>query len=445
MSGNLILENTVGEVSLSRQFVSGGAAPGRGQWKLMRLSEPNKVVMPAEMKLSKSTTDGSLIFDGDRLSPRWENKYNWMVQVREWTTAETIKSDSVVTDNTGQSTIKLPALKSGAYRMVYTSKDSFGELIESQAEFFVANRIYRPVLPGLFLADKSTVKVNEKINFWLPTGLQNQTVIFEVFQDNKILERRYLNSTNDPVLIEWTMTEAYRGGLSFVVRFLNDYQALSFDQTIFVPWDNKQISIETKTFRDRLRPGQNEKWTVKLLGPDKKKLQKASVQLLAYMYDRSLDQLAPHYSPSLLSIYPNRSGANAASFQLGPGPQAYFQSSYSSSMESVYVIEDSFQFYSSYGIGGPGSRGGMRLEMDAAPAEMALMKSESVSKASGAESPMAPQFAANSSRSEILKEKKSSATSADKTDTSTEAVQVRSQFAETAFFLPNLTRASSAI
>ena len=344
LNGSLVLENNSGEVSLSRQFVSGGPAPGSGQWQLIRLNEPNKVVMPAENKLANSDSDGSLVLEGDRLSPRWENKYNWAALVRNWSAAETIKSDSVLTDNSGNSKIKLPSLKAGAYRIVYTSKDSFGAAIESQTEFFVANRTYHPALPGLFLADKTSAKVGEKINFWLPSGLKNQSLIFEVFQDNKILERRYLNSTRDPALIEWVVTEAHRGGLSFGLRFLNDYQGISFDQTVFVPWDNKQISIETKTFRDRLRPGQNEKWTVQLLGPDKKKLQKASVQLLAYMYDRSLDQLAAHSSPDLLSIYPNRSSYTTAAFQLGIAQQAYFQSNYPVAIESVYLIEDSFKF-----------------------------------------------------------------------------------------------------
>jgi alpha-2-macroglobulin len=444
LDGNVLIENSLGEIKLSRLFVAGGSAPGSGQWTLSRLKEPTEVVMPAEMKLMNLDINGGLVLDGDRRSPRWENKYNWQALVREWTTTELIKSDLVLTDKTGHSVIKLPPLKPGAYRMVYSSKDSYGEAIQSQTEFFVANRTYRPALPGLFLADKSSAKVNEKINFWLPTGFKNQSMVFEVFQDNEILERRYINSTKDSALIEWTMTEAHRGGLSFVVRLLNDYQSLSFSQSIFVPWDNKQISIETKTFRDRLRPGQNEKWTVQLLGPNKKKLQKASVQLLAYMYDRSLDQLASHYSPSLLSIYPNRAHFSPATFFLGIAPQAYFSSNFNVPMESVYIVEDQLKFYSNYGIGGPGARGGFMMK-DANTSRRGLEDSSMAGLAAAPE--------ASASVAEVsLEQSKKSEGAADKlekngavsnkklgADAPANDIPIRSQFAETAFFLPNLT------
>ncbi|MBK7961196.1 MAG: hypothetical protein IPK04_08275 [Bdellovibrionales bacterium] len=104
-----------------------------------------------------------------------------------------------------------------------------------------------------------------------------------------------LNSSRDVPLIRWPIKESMRGGIAFSIRLLRDYQAIDLAQSVFVPWDNKEIAVEFSSFRDKLRPGQDETWTVKLTGPEKAKVSQGSVQLLAYMYDRSLDQLVPHF------------------------------------------------------------------------------------------------------------------------------------------------------
>ena len=43
-------------------------------------------------------------------------------------------------------------------------------------------------------------------------------------------------------------------------------------------------------------------------GPKGAPLENAAAELLAYMYDRSLDLFAPHSPPSVLALYPNRTG-----------------------------------------------------------------------------------------------------------------------------------------
>lgn len=63
--------------------------------------------------------------------------------------------------------------------------------------------------------------------------------------------------------------------------------------------DKKPLRIETITFRDKLQPGKKEKWTVKVLGEDKEKI---NAEVLANMYDKSLDQFAGN-SYSFQQIY----------------------------------------------------------------------------------------------------------------------------------------------
>ena len=75
---------------------------------------------------------------------------------------------------------------------------------------------------------------------------------------------------------------------------LRDFQLVTLTQTVFVPWDDEELRVSFATFRDRIRPGQRETWTVKVEGPKGARLENAAAELLAYMYDRSLDVFVPY-------------------------------------------------------------------------------------------------------------------------------------------------------
>lgn len=446
----MITENKETDVTLSRRLISGGPAPGKGQWELVSLIEPEKTLMPADQKAPsylKALSNAGLILPGDLLQPRWNPQFNWQSITRDWKEKDQIKTGPLTANEKGEARLKLPQLPAGAYRLLYKTKDEFGGNVNTQIEFFVANSTYRPKLPLIFLADHSSAEVGETVRLWLPTGLKNQSLVFEVFQDSKLLERRYLNSDTDSALIEWPMKEEHRGGLGFSVRLLNDYQALRFSHSVFVPWDNKEITIETKTFRDRLIPGQKEKWTFNLKGPKNAKLGKASAQLLAYMYDRSLDALAPHFSPSLLSLYPQRYGVAQPDYQLGQGWNAYFDHNMHYSNEYNPPIEDRLDFYASYGIGGPGARGrgGYASEMMAKGDGMAVRaKSSAPSSLAVADSNEMESDDGPAGKDQLKEKKSSKAEEAGPQQAETPPEKtLRSNFSETAFFLPTLVNSEN--
>ncbi|MBS1656339.1 MAG: alpha-2-macroglobulin, partial [Bacteroidetes bacterium] len=69
-----------------------------------------------------------------------------------------------------------------------------------------------------------------------------------------------------------------------------------------VPWSNKELQISYESFRDKTLPGSEEKWKVKISGYKKEKV---AAEMLATMYDASLDQFQPHswIQPSLWPHY----------------------------------------------------------------------------------------------------------------------------------------------
>ena len=69
-------------------------------------------------------------------------------------------------------------------------------------------------------------------------------------------------------------------------------------QLIRRPMPEKKLKLQWTTFRDRLTPGQQEQWQLKINKPDGTV---ADASLMAVLYDKSLDALTPHqwsFAPS---------------------------------------------------------------------------------------------------------------------------------------------------
>jgi hypothetical protein len=64
------------------------------------------------------------------------------------------------------------------------------------------------------------------------------------------------------------------------------------------------LTIRYETYRDKVLPGSEEKWKIKISGDKKEKL---TAEILGSMYDASLDQFKKH-SWSVPGIFPSFSG-----------------------------------------------------------------------------------------------------------------------------------------
>ncbi|WP_294306541.1 alpha-2-macroglobulin family protein [uncultured Chryseobacterium sp.] len=106
--------------------------------------------------------------------------------------------------------------------------------------------------------------------------------------------------------------------IQFQMVAFNDIQTETVDLKIK---DSEQpLKIETTTFRDRLEPNVKEKWSVKVSGNDKEKI---NAEVLANMYDLSLDQFEVNtytwerlYSPyALVTQYDIRENLSTKYYQ----------------------------------------------------------------------------------------------------------------------------------
>jgi len=102
---------------------------------------------------------------------------------------------------------------------------------------------------------------------------------------------RHFAMNGEPIVTEWKITEADRGGFALADAFVKDNRLYVHRAVVEVPWDNKELAIRYRSFRDKTEPGVAEKWAVEIGGWQGGRV---AAQVLAAMYDASLDQFQPH-------------------------------------------------------------------------------------------------------------------------------------------------------
>ena len=101
----------------------------------------------------------------------------------------------------------------------------------------------------------------------------------------------YFTLSNSKNAAEWTITEADRGGIAIADAFVKDNRLYAHKSVVQVPWTNKELQVRYTTYRDKTEPGSEEKWGVTISGY---KGEQISASVLAAMYDASLDGFIPH-------------------------------------------------------------------------------------------------------------------------------------------------------
>ncbi len=148
-------------------------------------------------------------------------------------------------------------------------------------------------------AVKAKAEPGEKAVVLVSSALPEAHILMEVEREGTIAVRRWLTLKDGQQRVELPVLDADRGG--FTVHFICVERGRSHNQdvNIDVPWSNKELQVEWMTFRDKLLPGAKEEWRLKITGP---KGEKVAAQLLAGMYDASLDHFVPHAWD--LSVWP---------------------------------------------------------------------------------------------------------------------------------------------
>jgi hypothetical protein len=337
-------------------------------------------------------------------------------------------------------------LNEGFYKIEFHAKDKFNEDVKV-IRYFTLFSIKTSKQPSKsifwFNSIKNMVDVGEKASFAVGSSEKNVYFIYEVFIKNKRVKAGKLILNNNKKIIRFPIKERYRGNFQVKFASIKYNRSFSRTETVYVPWSNKELKLKLATFRDKLRPGSKEKWKMTIDGPAGKKV---SAEMLASMYDASLDSFRGHgWSAGLWdTFYDYHSWAGSNSFS--QSHSSLYQNNWNKYLQYKYRTYPRLNFFGLSLYRWRGYREGKRmykskestangddleLEDEVAEAEAPAMeeKKETSKDVSGI--------------AKLSKKKRGPAKNADKrAEASGEAgkagVQIRKKLNETAFFFPTL-------
>lgn len=345
--------------------------------------------------------------------------------------------------------LPVPSLKSGKH----TVKVTYGEDTEERDFVIFSTDDKRPATETddwFWVSRNQFPNDGKPVTVQVGSSAKDVHIVYSIFSGDKLIEEGSVDRSNELLNRKLTYKEEWGDGVQLTFAWVKDNVCYTHSTTITRPLPNKQLKLSWNTFRDRLTPGQQEEWTLTVLGPDG---QPANAQMMATLYDKSLDQLTRHqwwFSPwySISLPYANWSASPRGSMRLSASQEWHALSvrsfTYSHFDHTVYPSTRSY-----YTMRGIGTRArGVSMLGKAAVADAMVVEEAPV---------MLNEVVVNSVKTYDRKSDLSRVTGID--DGNEEAlkfdeaadnqqemqVQIRENLNETAFFYPQLTTDSAGV
>lgn len=350
--------------------------------------------------------------------------------------------------------LDLSSLKqAGYYKIKLTADNKKGVILEDTRYIHLSGSNPEKIneMDNWLTIVKDTGEPGEQVEFWIAGGEENSYVYCELIHKNRIVESKWIKTGTTPVKIVYPIKEEYRGGFAIQFNMIQNNRIYTNTKQIIVPYTNKMLDVNLATFRDKLLPGENEKWTMLI---SNKKGEKEVAEVVASLYDASLDAFRPHNWTDFSGIYSQY--VNTYTYQWGHNavenityPRTYWNVSPGSWQYTVYYTNinwfdgtyqqafyaNSAAYFGDYRI--------MRTRSQAAG--MADENNRMYNEVAEAEAdfspaPPAPLAQAKEQQQEVKKVQPTTA-SQDRQqipEVNLTAVETRTNFNETAFFYPVL-------
>ena len=183
------------------------------------------------------------------------------------------------------------ALPSGNYRLKLSAKDTQGRECTASKNFllFSLNDKRPPfVITDWFYQDGLEFDAASPATVYIGSSEKNVYLLYDVFAGNKRLESKRIELSDSVVSFRFPYKKEYGDGILVSMAFVKDGRLYSHNAQIMKPAPEKKLQLKWTTFRDKLRPGQEEEWKLTVLYPDGRP---AEAEMLATMYDASLDKI----------------------------------------------------------------------------------------------------------------------------------------------------------
>ena len=435
------------KIKIITNNLNGEFVPAKGKIKIYELIEPTTILkhrywnVPDKFLFEKEVWKKQLPSHLFKEESKVENLKKGKLVLETDFDTEKVKTANFTT---------LSSKKIGKYLIEIESKDAFDNEVSNKKFFtlFDSDKNKMPnAMPLFFKASKNFCEVGETAEFLIGSSYKDAYILYQIEHKNKIVKQEYLKLSNETKLIKIPVNEEYRGNFSVHFTMVRDNRFYTKNSVVTVPYSNKNLDIEFSTFRDKLQPGQDEQWKITIKGHEG---EKAAAEMLAGMYDASLDQFAANYWG--LNIYKSFytrmswSGLQFSSDNARILKTEMDEIRYPSLESYDYFNWFGFNYYNRYyyrSTGGSPMFGSKRSARNGHTKQMVIAES---SKEEGevddfdmdAEEPIMDSVTGETISSRNTKKDKEAEKSVISGKTDFTDVKIRTNFNETAFFYPHL-------
>lgn len=260
-------------------------------------------------------------------------------------------------------------LGAGEYRAILETTDRAGKKVTALLPLRVLdlNAKSFPIKVAHHFDGKSwSVEPGEEFVAVWGTGYDEGRFYYEIEHRGIIVKKGWSDGSTTQEVLRFPITEEHRGGLAVRTIFQRDNRTYVTNDSIDVPWSQKNLTLRFESMRNKIEPGSKETWKVVIEGAEKE-----AVEMLGAMYDASLDAFAPHrWSGSLSSYFYNNDSRydwneNVAMLELSPWVSGWYDPRHAEAMSyrelPSTLLEQEARLMAMADGGGGGGFGGRRM------------------------------------------------------------------------------------
>jgi hypothetical protein len=381
-----------------------------------------------------------------------------------WELGAAVVTREAATDaKTGRAEVTA-TLPVGIYRAVFTIPGrAGGPDVRTESTFTVldpAAERYPVRRPFAMAAGEKSVEAGREFRAIVGTGYDRGRALVEISRAGRVLKRFW----TEPGRTQWPVAVAVgdedRGGFTLTAWLVRDGRLHREQRTVEVPWTNKKLAVAWERFTRRVEPAAKEVWRARitsvadpLAGPEAP----AVAEMLALLYDQSLDALAEHQWPNagLQGLFRSEWGAADVAFTNAANGFNGIRGNWALTLDGVEIsYRELLAPFGSptrggWAMGGFGGGGGMRFSR-MRRGDAAMLTADAMPAAPAGAMPLEMRSATRKQAENVAFDAAERSGSVGRPPDRGQAERAappppRTNLAETAFFLPTLVSGSDGI
>ena len=295
------------EIGVGTRTLDGEGQPAEGTLTVYRLKEPATVQRgnaPGYRPYVPRYRRG-----GKRLEPPVDP-----ANPNSWALAEAVTNISVETSAEGTAGVSV-TLPPGLYRAMLETQDRFKKKVTARLPLQILDAGAGKCglkIPFVVAAPKWSLEPGESLGAVWGTGYDKGMAFVEIEHRGRNVRSFWTDPEITQTVVEQSVSEAMRGGFTLHVTMVRENRAYLTSRRVNVPWSNKRLQLKWEHFTSKLEPGQKETWTAVITGP---KAEKAAAEMVAALYDESLDAYKPHRWTQAFGVFRHDSSRLSSQFQ----------------------------------------------------------------------------------------------------------------------------------